>query len=100
LSIIVAGTIRAPIDQLDGLKPHMAAMIAATRAEDGCIDYTYALDIADVGLIRVFEVWRDRDALDAHFKAAHMAAWRAVWPSFGVCDRRIVAYEIASEQPL
>jgi quinol monooxygenase YgiN len=100
LSVIVAGTIRAPIDKLEALRVHMAAMIAATRAEDGCIDYTYALDVADEGLIRVFEIWRDRAALDAHFKTAHMAAWRAAWPGLGVSDRRIVAYEIASEQSL
>jgi quinol monooxygenase YgiN len=96
LSVIVAGTIRAPIDKLEALRPHMAAVMAATRAEDGCIDYTYALDVADEGLIRVFEIWRDRAALDAHFKTAHMAAW----PGLGVSDRRIVAYEIASGQSL
>ena len=100
MSVIVAGTIRAPIDKLEALQVHMAAVIAATRAEDGCIDYTYALDVADEGLIRVFEIWRDRAALDAHFKTAHMAAWRATWPGLGVSDRRIVAYEIASEQSL
>jgi quinol monooxygenase YgiN len=75
-------------------------MVAASRAEDGCIDYAYAEDIGDAGLIRVFEIWRDEAALHAHFKTAHMAAWRAAWPGFGVSDRRIVAYEIASERPL
>jgi len=50
--------------------------------------------------VRVFEVWRDQAALDAHFASEHMAAWRAAWPSFGVSDRRLFAYEIASERPL
>ena len=48
----------------------------------------------------MFEVWRDQDALDAHFQTAHMAAWRAAWPSFGVSERRLIAYEIASERQL
>ena len=51
-----------------------------------------------MNLIRVFEVWRDQDALDAHFRTDHIARWRAVWPQFGVSDRRLTAYEIAAER--
>jgi hypothetical protein len=29
-----------------------------------------------------------------------MAEWRAAWPSFGVSDRRLIAYEVASEREL
>ena len=62
--------------------------------------YGYAEDVAEPGLIHVFEVWRDQAALDAHFQTAHMAAWRAAWPGFGVSDRRLFAYEVASERAL
>ena len=98
--LIVAGTVRAPPQNLDGLRPHMEAMMAASRAEDGCFAYGYAEDVAEPGLIHVFERWRDQSALDAHFKTPHMATWRAAWPSFGVSDRRLFAYEVASERAL
>ncbi|HUZ13148.1 MAG TPA: putative quinol monooxygenase [Caulobacteraceae bacterium] len=98
--LIVAGTVRAPPERLDGLRPHMAAMLAASRAEDGCLDYSYGEDVAEPGLIHVFERWRDQGALDAHGRTAHMARWRAAWPSFGVHDRRLFAYEVASERAL
>ena len=78
----------------------MAAMLDASRAEDGCISYSYAEDVIEPGLIRVFEAWRDQASLDAHFQTPHMAAWRSAWPDFGVSDRRLFAYEIASERPL
>ena len=100
MSLIVAGTVRVPAENLDGLRPHMATMMAASRAEDGCLAYGYAEDVIEPGLIHVFEVWRDQAALDAHFQTPHMAAWRAAWPSFGVSDRRLIAYEVASEHPL
>jgi quinol monooxygenase YgiN len=100
MSLIVAGTVRVPPASLDGLRPHMAAMMAASQAEDGCLDYNYGEDVAEPGLIRVFERWRDQAALDAHFRTEHMASWRAVWPSFGVSDRRLFAYEVASERAL
>jgi quinol monooxygenase YgiN len=100
LSLIVAGTVRVPPENLDGLRPHMLAMMIASRAEDGCAAYGYAEDVAEPGLIHVFEIWRDQAALDAHFKTAHMAAWRAAWPGFGVTNRDLRAYEIAAERAL
>jgi quinol monooxygenase YgiN len=100
MTLIVAGTVRVPPENLVGLKPHMAEMMAASRAEDGCIAYGYAEDVAEPGLIHVFEIWRDQVALDAHFQTPHMAKWRQAWPRFGVSDRRLIAYEVASEKAL
>ncbi|WP_300576898.1 putative quinol monooxygenase [Phenylobacterium sp.] len=100
MSLVIAGTIRVPADRLEAFRPHMRAMLAASRAEDGCVDYAYAEDVAEPGLIRVFEVWRDQAAIDAHFQTPHMAAWRAAWPEFGVHDRRLSAYEVAAERPI
>jgi quinol monooxygenase YgiN len=98
--LIVAGTVRVPPQNVAAFRPHMAAMMAASQGEDGCLDYTYAEDVAEPGLIHVFERWRDQAALDAHFTTPHMAAWRAAWPGFGVSDRRLFAYEVASERSL
>jgi quinol monooxygenase YgiN len=100
MTLIIAGTVRVPPENLAGLKPHMAAMLAASRAEDGCIVYSYAEDVIEPGLIRVFEAWRDQAAIDAHFAAPHMATWRAAWPGFGVSDRRLSLYEVAAERAL
>jgi quinol monooxygenase YgiN len=100
VTLVVAGTVRVPPGAVDRLRPHMAKMMAASRAEDGCRAYGYAEDVTEPGLIHVFEVWRDQAALDAHFTTAHMAEWRAVWPSFGVSERRLIAYEVAAEHAL
>lgn len=98
MSLIIAGTVRVPPENLDAFKPHMIAMLTATRAEDGCLAYSYAVDVEDPGLIRVYEAWRDAAALEAHFKAPHLADWRASWPKYGVSDRKLFAYEVASER--
>jgi quinol monooxygenase YgiN len=100
MTLIVAGTVRVPPGSLDGLRPHMIEMMAATRAEDGCVDYAYAEDVGEPGLVHVFEIWRDQAALDAHFKTEHMARWREAWPRFGVSDRRLSVYEIASQRAI
>ena len=98
MSLVIAGTIRVPPEKLEAFRPHMLAMLEASRAEDGCLVYSYAEDVAEPGLIRVFEAWRDQAALDAHFATAHLATWRAAWPEFGVSDRRLIAYEVASQR--
>ena len=97
MTLIIAGSVRDPSENLVRFRPLMKAMVEASRAEDGCLDYTYAEDVAEPGRI---EVWRDLAALDAHFQTPHMAEWRAQWPQFGVSDRRLFAYEIVSQRPL
>ena len=98
--VIIAGTVRGPPENAAALRPHQDAMLAASRAEDGCLSYSYAFDVQDPGLIRVFEIWRDQAAVDAHFKAPHMATWRAANAELGVFDRRLSLYEVASERAL
>ena len=100
MSIIIAGTVRVPPENLAGLKPHMLRMLAASRAEDGCLTYSYGEDVAEPGLIRVFEVWRDQAAIEAHFQADHMKVWRAACADHGVSERKLFAYETASERAL
>ena len=100
MTLIIAGTVRVPPENLDGLRPHMVTMMTASRAEDGCRAYGYAEDVGEPGLIHIFEIWRDQASLDAHFKSAHMATWRAAGQSHGVSDRRLIAYEVAGERPL
>ena len=60
--LIVTGTFRIPTHNIDAGRPHMAAMIAASRAEAGCV---HGADLLDPGLIHVTEHWIDRAALEA-----------------------------------
>ena len=99
MKVIVAGAFRVPPGNLQRLRSHMMQMIRASRCEEGCMIYSYGEDAGEPGLVRVFEVWRDQAALDAHTKTDHIAAWRAAWPALGVCDRRLTVYEVASEKP-
>ena len=98
--VIVMGTVRVPVENLGAILHAMERVVTATRAEDGCIAYSYAEDVAEPGLIRVFEAWRDQAALDAHFQTPHMATWRSHWPAYGVSDRQLSAYDVAAERPL
>ncbi|HEY1803500.1 MAG TPA: putative quinol monooxygenase [Terracidiphilus sp.] len=95
---MIVGTIRLPANQLDRARPSMASIIEASRAEAGCVEYSYAEDVLDRGLIHIKERWKDREALDEHFKTAHLAAWRAAWPSLGLGERNLRLYELGDAQ--
>ena len=48
--ILIAGTVRLPAGRLDAARPSMASLIEASRAEAGCLEYSYAEDVLDRGL--------------------------------------------------
>lgn len=95
--IVIIGSFRVPPSMIDIVRPVMETMIKASRAEDGCIEYAYALDVLDEGLVRVSEKWRDRDALEAHFRTAHIAEWRAQISALAMSERELTAYETVDD---
>jgi quinol monooxygenase YgiN len=97
MTVVVGGHFRIRPADVEALRPAMETVLTATRAEDGCIVYSYAEDVLDPGFIRVFEIWRDMAAIEAHNAAPHMVAWKEARAKFGVSERRIIAYEVASQ---
>jgi quinol monooxygenase YgiN len=91
--LLIVGTIRLPAENLEHAHPAMKRMVEASRAEAGCLAYSYAVDILDSGLIHVIEAWSDRPSLDRHFASAHIAEWRSHGPSLGIADRKLTLYE-------
>ena len=97
--LLITGTFRISPERLAQARPTMEAMITASRREDGCITYSYAVDLLDGGLVHVIEAWRDQQALDAHFSSAHIARWRATWPMLGITDRDLTLHEASGSRP-
>ncbi|MGQ7792408.1 putative quinol monooxygenase [Faunimonas sp. B44] len=98
--IIVAGSIRVPDDRIYDLMPAMHDVIAATRREPGCITYSYAFDVEDRGLVRIFEEWESRTELEAHFRQPHMGPWRLKLVEVGARGRSLSIYEAAPGEPI
>ena len=91
--IIVAGTIRIPEDKFDSMLDVAQATVSATRKEAGCIVYSFAFDVEDRGLVRVYEEWESRAHLDAHLKQPQMGPWRSAMAAAGASERNIKIYE-------
>ena len=100
MSLVIAGTVRVPPEVLADFRPHMRAMLDASRGEDGCLEYSYAEDVLDPGLIRVSEVWASREQLAAHLKTPHMAVWAEERAGLGLTGRAITVYAVSGSETI
>jgi quinol monooxygenase YgiN len=91
--IIVSGEVRFGEGEIERLKPDFAASIEATRAEPGCVAYSYSVDVLDPNLLHVAEEWSSEDAIDAHMRSPHMGALFAALGASKVESTRIDAHE-------
>lgn len=98
--ILVIGTFRLSKSDRSEALAEMERMIAASRAEAGCLAYHYAFDMIDTGLVHVIERWQDRAALDAHFASGHLAHWRAQFDRLGITSRSLVALGARGAEPV
>jgi quinol monooxygenase YgiN len=98
--LLILGTFRISPGAIDAARPAMTRMIAESRAEPGCIEYSYSEDLLDPGLFHVTERWRDREALAGHFSAPHLLEWRATWPGLGIGARDLTLYRADDGGPI
>ena len=91
--VIVEGSAFIPEGGWQTAKSALEAMILASRAETGCIEYAYSVDLLDPQKMRIIERWEDLDALKSHFAEPHMAVFRAALAALGPKDVQVRMYE-------
>jgi quinol monooxygenase YgiN len=85
--IVISLTLHVPPEEMEVFKPVMEALVRASRQEPGVVAYTFAVDIIDPSLVRVFEIYTDRAALDTHTASPHFQAWRPAAATFVRSER-------------
>jgi quinol monooxygenase YgiN len=98
--ILIVGTIRIAPERLAEAKPAMQKVITASRKELGCLEYAYAEDILDPGLIHIAEHWESQEAFDEHFASDHIAEWCGAWKNLGIFDRKLSIHEVSEPQAI
>jgi quinol monooxygenase YgiN len=99
-TVAVFGILRFPPDLIAEVLPHLKVLVDSTNKSDGCISYDVALDPFDPGLIRFSELWPDRQSLDKHLQASHIAPWRTASRMYGVLERKFTAYELGDSREI
>lgn len=62
----------------------------ASRQEDGVLMYSFAVDVFEPNLLRIFEVYRDEEAFRAHLASPHFMSWRGPSAKFVRSDRLVL----------
>lgn len=91
--IIVMGKLRIDADAIEGALPAARKVVAATQAEEGCIQYDYSRDISDPEIFHITERWTSREALGAHLKTPHVAEWIEILSALTMKERHIRIYD-------
>ncbi len=94
--VILAGSIRIGEGKREAALAPMREMVESTRGEPGCREYSFAFDVLDDHLVRIFEIFDDDAALAAHRASPHMARWRARMLELAVSGRDISEYKAQS----
>ena len=85
---------------LEEARGAFSAMIEASRAEEGCLGYSYALDVLDPNKLIIVEKWVDDAALAYHFSTPHMATFQKALGSLDVEITELAKYQADDGSPL
>jgi quinol monooxygenase YgiN len=99
--VIVAGTMQLDPADRDAFLQSRADAVKATLTEPGCIEYSFSADGHDPGLVRLFEVWENQDALSTHLALlAENAKQQGAPAASPVKKADILQYNVSSHGPL
>lgn len=74
--VTVTATIRIHEQGIDTAVELLAGLVAATRKEEGCIDYVLHRSTDEPGTFLFYENWLDLPALERHMQTPHFLHWR------------------------
>lgn len=74
--IVAVGDIYARVTDRETVMALMRATQESAREEPGCSYYAFAETLDDPGHFVIVEQWRDRDALDTHFRSLAFADYQ------------------------
>ncbi|MEZ5894165.1 MAG: putative quinol monooxygenase [Parvularculaceae bacterium] len=95
--IIVAGKAKLAPGAGAKLADALRTLIAETRKEKGCIDYSVGADAVEADTFVISEMWESVDALKAHMGTPHMAAWLKAVGAAGAVSTSIRFFEAGNE---
>jgi quinol monooxygenase YgiN len=94
--LIILSSATAAAGRRDDLVAAAQLVASATRADDGCLTYSFSADLEDADRILGLEVWTDRSALDAHLAHDHTAAFLAAIPALVAGPPEMSVHEVPS----
>ena len=93
--VIVIARFRPRPDKLNEFLGVLRDVQAASRGDDGCLNYGYYREVADDLAFIAVEEWCDMDALAAHLRTPHVARLIAALPEHSAEPPELATHVIA-----
>lgn len=91
--IIISGVFEVDPAAVDRAKDVLGAMAAASRLDEGCLEYGFWVDPILAHRFRAYEEWGSEPAIEAHMATSHAAAFIEALPSLGIRSSSVWRYE-------
>jgi len=99
--ILAAADVYAQIPRLAEVRELMRSTQATVREQPGCISYVFAETLDDPGHFVTLQKWRDRDALDEHYRSEAFAEYQSKIGDYLVRTSELRQYDVReSSRPL
>jgi quinol monooxygenase YgiN len=98
--IVIIGQLDVHPEDAAAAAELMRVMMNASMQEPGCHHYSYSRDLAAAGRFQLSELWEGEEALGAHFKAEHLATYRAAMRDLRVLKRTVTRYDVTNVKHL
>jgi quinol monooxygenase YgiN len=97
--IVVNAVVKTTPEDIVALKSAISVMETASRAESGCDDYTFSVELNDANTLRITEKWHSVEALKAHMKTPHMAEFQKAMGAHPPASLEVKFYEVQEIHP-
>jgi quinol monooxygenase YgiN len=75
--VVAIANVYAKVPQRDVVEQALRDAQSSAGEQDGCMTFAFAEVVGDPGHFLVVERWRDRSALDEHYRSASFASYQA-----------------------
>jgi quinol monooxygenase YgiN len=96
--VIVAGVFAIDPDQREAFLASRMDRMRTSRAERGCLEYTFSADPLDPGRVLLYERWASQEDLDAHLAVPAPPA--SPGADVAPTATSIMVYDVSGERPL
>jgi len=92
--IVAIGDVHAQIPQRTAVESAMRTAQSAAREQDGCLHYGFSEALGEPGHYVIVQRWRDRNALEAHYRSASFVGYQTAIAPLLVADSEVEIYTV------
>jgi quinol monooxygenase YgiN len=98
--ILVAGSVEFAPERRAAALAAAVPLLEPTRAQPGCLAYSWSPDPVSPGRVHVFESWADEASLASHFAGPCYKGMLAVLGAHGVRGADVAKYRVTLREPV